>query len=444
MASAHRDVSLRRPRRGWVEQDADEILSSVSKCLLEPRLREIPVESAALATQRSSVVCWDRQTGEALMPVLSWQDTRARAYLESLQDRAAIVREKTGLLLSPHYGASKLRWCLEHVPQVESARRENRLCAGPLVSWLLFHLLDGQPFICDPANAGRTLLFNRQTLDWDDELLHWFGLSRDYLPTCTPTLNSFGNLAATRIPLRIATGDQPAALYACGGILPQTAYINIGTGAFVQRALTPGSTVPRGLLESVLYHDKKSTVRMMEATVNGAGAALSWHLKNTGLEGEGEKLSEWLIDVAEPPLFLNGVGGLAAPYWRPGFQSAFVGAGNATEQAVAVAESIIFLLIENLNRMRDAIGKEREIVVSGGLAQVDPLCRKLADLSGVAVLRYAEHEATAKGAAWLLTERRRSWCEKPRCFQPRENHALKDRFGRWREAMAQVLAIADA
>ncbi|RTZ58961.1 MAG: glycerol kinase [Gammaproteobacteria bacterium] len=436
---AQREVALRRIKTGRVEQDPDQILASVRECLLSVLANGPDAGAAALATQRSSIVCWDRDTGKALSPVLSWQDTRAGAYLDKLQDKAEIIRDKTGLLLSPHYGASKLRWCLDHMPAVGAAARADRLCAGPLVSWLLFHLLDGQPFVCDPANAGRTLLLNRHTLDWDDELLRWFGLSRDTLPACTPTLTGYGTLAGTRIPLRIVTGDQPAALYACGEILPETAYINMGTGAFVQRALPDGVKAPAGLLESVVYHDERSTRRMMEATVNGAGAALSWHMKNTGLEGREKQLTAWLIDVSEPPLFLNGVGGLAAPYWQPDFPSEFVGGGNAVEQAAGVAESIVFLLAENLQRMRDAAAKEQQIVVSGGLAQADPLCQKLADLSGVAVSRYPEQEATAKGAAWLLTDRTRSWCEKPGRFEPEENLALKSRYDRWRGAMAQAL-----
>ena len=444
-ASAHRDVSLRRLQPGWVEQDPDEILTSISECLLSPGLSEISVDSAALATQRSSVVCWDRQTGKALTPVLGWQDTRAEGYLAFSDSRRRAIREKTGLPVSAHYGASKLRWCLDHLPEVETARRENRLCAGPLASWLVFHLARGRPFVCDPANAGRTLLFNRHTLDWDDELIGWFGLDRRFLPRCTPTRFDYGQLTvgASRPPLRIITGDQPAALFACGNIHAATAYINLGTGAFVQRQLPASAQAPEGLLESVVYHDQSKTLRMLEATVNGAGAALSWLLDKSRHQGEEKNLAQWMNNCAEPPLFLNGVGGLAAPYWRPDFESRFIGAGDYRQQAVAVAESILFLLMENMKHMADAAGDANAIVISGGLARVDPLCQKLANLSGASVLRYREHEATAKGAAWLLAERGRGqpvdWCARPRQFEPRVDEPLARRYSRWRKAMTRAL-----
>lgn len=439
--AAYSDVTLSRVKPGWVEQDPDEILHSVQEVLNGCSDSGFPVHSAALATQRSSVVCWDSQTGKALSPVLSWQDTRAEEYLDALHGRLDLIRQKTGLPLSPHYGASKLRWCIDRLPAVQRALKQNRLCAGPLASWLIFNMVDEHPFVCDPANASRTLLFNKQTLDWDDELIEWFGLDRHFLPRCVLTLDKFGNLLAFKepVPLRIVTGDQPAALFAYGEIQSDTAYINAGTGAFVQRQLPEGAAASAGLLDSVVYHDKLVTLRMMEATVNGAGAALSWHLEKNQRGGEEKNLTNWMNKVVDTPLFLNGVGGLAAPYWRPDFPSRFIGDGGFEEKTVAIAESIVFLINVNLERMADTVGSAGMIIISGGLAQVGPLCQQLADLSGVTVRRYPDIEATAQGVAWLLTDHSRSWCDEWVEFPPKSNPQLQKRFADWQTAMQNAL-----
>ena len=155
-------VSTLRPRSGWVEQDPLEILESVAVSLravaekLGDRLVEIGL--AGLATQRSSVVCWDRLTGEALSPVISWQDRRGEALMRSLgsHQNRALVTSTTGLVFSSHYGASKIRWCLDNLPAVQVAAQQGRLLSGPLASYLLFHLCGTRPAVVDSAIAART------------------------------------------------------------------------------------------------------------------------------------------------------------------------------------------------------------------------------------------------------------------------------------------------
>src|SRR4030095_11609205 len=135
------------------------------------------IVAAGLACQRSTVVCWDRADGRALSPALSWQDRREAGFLEQLSDRAGWIRERTGLVLSPHYGANKLRWCLETLPEVRAAAASDRLAAGPLASFLASRLLPEQPVCVDPSNAARTLLFDPATQDWVPELLDAFRVS---------------------------------------------------------------------------------------------------------------------------------------------------------------------------------------------------------------------------------------------------------------------------
>lgn len=442
---AQRVVATQHPHPDWVEHDPEELLASLRDALgevaaaLDERARDLA--AAGLATQRSSVVCWDRETGAALSPVLSWQDRRAHAWLGQLADKQAEVHARTGLMLSAHYGASKLRWCLDHLPAVRQAARQGRLACGPLASFLLFRLLAERPLLVDPSNAGRTLLWNLASRDWDPQLLELFGIARDWLPACAPTRYHFGTLRVgdRPVPLSVLNGDQSAALFAFGQPDPHTAYVNLGTGAFVLHASAQRLDAPR-LLASIAYAGDGSARYVLEGTVNGAGAALAWAGEALGMADIESSLEEWLLRAGDPPLFLNGISGLGAPFWVADFPSRFSAAAQPWQKVVAVAESIVFLLQANLDEFARTGVVFRRIVASGGLAQSAALCQRLADLSALPVHRPEEHEATARGLAFLLAGQPSGWSAlSGDSFTPRPNVPLRDRYARWRTALDDAI-----
>ncbi len=372
------------------------------------------------------------------------------------------VRELTGLPLSPHYGASKLRWCLDELPEVRLALRDERLCAGPLASFLVQGLCSSGEAFADPANAARTLLFDPAVLDWSPPLLEAFGIPAAVLPRCVGTCHHFGTIpidAERRAPLLACSGDQSAAVFAFGPPATTTAYVNAGTGAFVQRVLRDGaSPAPRGLLKSVLYartDDVASALHCHEGTVNGAHAALEWVGKRVAIDVKRSltTLSAALADGDVPLLFMNGVGGLGAPYWLPDFQTEFVpvadgsgvGADNATElqQIGAVVESIAFLIALNVLAMQRAAPLQR-LTITGGLAVCDYLCEVLAAATQMTVERPALLEATSRGIAYLAAGQPQDWQSVPieRSFAPPGEHPALDRFDQWRAAMAVRVGAA--
>jgi glycerol kinase len=445
--SALREVDVREPRPDWVEQDPEELVASlqavITKAMTSLGVRAGQIACAGIATQRSSMVCWDRHTGEALSPVISWQDRRAHEWLQQFSAQTRAVHQRTGLMLSAHYGASKMRWCLDHLPAVAAARREGRLAMGPLASFLLSRLLEEKPFLADPANAARTLLWNIRIMDWDPWLLELFGIPAETLPRCAPTRHAFGTLHANehRIPLTIATGDQSAALFALGAPTADAVYINIGTGAFIQRAFQqPPDT--SGLLRSVVYRDADRALYVLEGTVNGAGAALRWAEQEWGLETVEAQLPAWLARDGDIPLFLNGVAGLGAPFWVADFPSRLIGNGEPWQKICAVVESAVFLLQTNLEAMQKISPTPTRMLVTGGLARLDGLCQRLSDLSGLPVYRPAEHEATARGTAYLLAGFPEDWQEeKPGVsFTPEPNPGLMRRYEDWRAEMNRALS----
>ncbi len=446
VAQAETAIATLTPKPGWVEHDAEALLRSIEQTLAQIvqllGARVANIKAAGLATQRSSIACWDRTSGAALAPILSWQDRRNQPWLEALPADTALIHQHTGLRLSPHYGASKMRWCLDHLPAVQGALGKGHLVMGPLASYLAFNLLDERPLVADPANASRTLLWSLAQQEWDDTLLALFQIPRAILPPCSLSRGAFGHLTlgGHAIPLRIITGDQSAALFAWGEPSPATAYINMGTGAFIQR---PVSTplLSDTLLSSVAYIDESSRCYTLEGTVNGAARALHALAREEQIDALDSRLAQWLEKIEQPPLFLNGVAGLASPYWRPDFPSRFIGEGGAEARAVAVAESIVFLIQRNLEESEHDLPAAGTLFVSGGLASLSPLCQRLADLSGRPVRRPESVEATARGLAFLVADRPANWAAgQVAHFPPRRRPALQKRYFRWKAKLEMELS----
>ncbi|MBA3564923.1 MAG: hypothetical protein H0W33_13145 [Gammaproteobacteria bacterium] len=437
IAAAFSPLATRYPQDGWVEHDAEALLASV-RAAVNDALSAVDdsacIRAAGLATQRSSIVCWDRGTGEPLSPVISWQDRRNADWLRQQDLDPAALRDVTGLVVSPHYGASKLRWCLDHLVSVRCAREQNTLAAGPVASFVLSQLLEERPFVVDPANASRTLLWDHRSRDWSTSLLKQFGIPRSMLPDCVGNRYAYGHLpfGDGHIPLEICTGDQSAVPFAFGPPREDAAYVNIGTGAFIQRLIDhpPGST--HGLLVSVSWQHGTEATYALEGTVNGAGSALAAIGEELGVDPEsafGEPVGP------AQPLFLNGIGGLGSPFWLPKFKSRFVGEGEPAARLRAVLESIAFLLQENLEPMAKLGGPLDALIMTGGLAAHDELCQTVADLSGLRVLRPTVREATARGLAWLIAGRPPDWHAAVQRFEPAPDTNIGRRFTRWREAM---------
>lgn len=451
IAAARREPRLRVHADGRMEYDAEELLASVNAAI-EAVLAELGgarrrLVAAGLATQRSNVACWDRETGAALSPVISWQDRRAARLVERLRDRAAQVHRITGLPLSAHYGASKLHWCRTHLPAVAAALAGGRLAWGPMASFLLFHLARERPLYADAANAARTLLWDLARGDWSEALLELFELPRAPLPAPAPTRHAFGTLAGG-LPLAVVTGDQNAALHAAGRPAADVFYVTAGTGAFVLRLADGERPAAPRLLHGLVHTDGRVASYALEGTVNGAGSALDWlAARHTG-EDLIAGLHAWLEEPLAPPLFLNGVAGLGTPFMQAQFESRFLGTGGPAQQAVAVVESIVFLLqlnLEEIGRLRPGATR---IEIGGGLSRYDGLCRRLANLSGLPVRRSGRVETAGRGLAFLLhaaatgADDASAWDEATpdaRTFPPQQDAALSARYLRWRTALREAL-----
>lgn len=518
-AQALQEVALFRRSEVVVEQDPLEILKATRQTIQQvvkqsgaSHKSPGPFAAAGLATQRSSVVAWNRQTGQPLSPVISWQDRRHEEDLLSAKEIEPLIKQKSGLVVSPHYGANKLRRLIQTSDAVKEAHQKGALAFGPLVSWLLFHLLEGSPFVVDHANASRTLLWNLTTREWDEDLLTHFEIPREALPECRPIVSEYGLLKDCPISCRAVSGDQNAALYARGEPLAGEIFANIGTGAFILQPVEGGPLFSENLLSGINFSEelalkisrrdddpveqrepkesapevtpeevawakqtpgdetsatadpvnapnKQTTSQTdaaervryhIEGTVNGGAAALEWYFKRQKTEKKPspEEIATWLQEYTSPPLFLNTIGGLGSPWWRPGGAPRWVGPDQnlvepSTPEAVcSIAESIVFMLAANFEEMKrsGAITHDETLIsISGGLAAFDEICQKLATLTGAKVQRYPQSEATARGVAWLANPLHPDWRQKAeRVFEPGQEGDLQERFRRFKDLIARA------
>ena len=456
-----------------IEQNGEEILAGIRTCLQKIQLQlgdDVKrIKAASFAGQGSSLLCWNNQTGEALTPVLSWQDIRGEPYLSATSLTNEQVQKLTGLRLSPHYGASKMRWCLDHSEKVAQAQQHNCLSIGPIVSYIFWHLCAGdKTSLVDPGHAQRTLLWSLQRNDWDPTLLEVFKIPREILPHCQHHNSDFGSfsLGDHNIPFTASARDQGASLFARGLPEASSVYINIGTGAFIQR-LSESLHAPDGLLVSPLWLPEntavineqievasptcyaeefectkvKKSLYAWEATVNGAASAISFMQQQTGLQITPQEIDGALeVNPKDECYFLNAVGGLSAPYWRTDLESQFSNNLSPNEKVLAWIESVIFQIVINVQLMNQ-LGATEKIIISGGFSKSNSVCQKIADLTQANVHRSDNADATVQGAACMAAGLPESWSPvvSEDVFEPQQNTELVNRFAKWQWAMQQWL-----
>ena len=410
---AQQEVSQSYPNPGWVEQDADEIWYKAMYCLNDC-VRTVGAENVVgigLTNQRETVVMWNRETGEPVCPAIVWQCRRTSDFCAALpKDIRAKIQARTGLLPDAYFSASKMKWCLENVPEAQKLLRENKLCAGTVDSYLIFRLTEGRSFVTDTTNASRTMLFDIRRLVWDGELLAFFGVPQSVLPEVVSSDARVGECAigGKQIPIAGVAGDQQAALVGQGCFREGDAKVTYGTGLFLLFNTGKNcATSSRGLLSTVAYTLEGKTTYALEGSVFNAGSSVQWlrdELKLISSAAESEALSRSVPDTGGVR-FVPAFTGLGAPYWAPEARGLLSGITRGTNRAHvvrAVLESIAFGARELSDCMIEDSGiRLGELRCDGGASANDFLMQFQSDVLGIAVNRPKERESTALGAALL-------------------------------------------
>lgn len=417
LAAASRPLGIAFPAPGHVEQDAAELrdatLAAARACL--DAGGDVPLLGIAIASQRESVVCWDRRTGEPLGPVLGWQDARTAAWCADLAaadpGAAERVRERTGLALDPMYSAPKMRAALDAA--LAAGVPADAVVLGTVDSWLV-HALTGE-HVTELGNASRTLLLDLATCAWDPELLDLFGIPRGALPEPRRSDAGFGRTRAggalpAGVPVVAVLADSHAAMYAQGCTEPGTGKATYGTGSSVMTPTASAKPAPDGITTTLAWHVGGAPTFAREGNIVASGSALDWMATTLGCPA-GTSGGAFLTDLAAGAPDAGGVAfvpafsGLGAPYWDRAATGVLVGVTAGTTRAHlarAALEAVAHQVADVVDAIEsDGLARVDVLRADGGATGSAVLMQVQADLIGRPVQVGDAPEASALGAALL-------------------------------------------
>jgi glycerol kinase len=429
IATGSRPLASSFPAAGRVEHDAAQIVSSVlgamQDAVAQAGVSWASVRGIGLAAQTETFVVWDRATGRAVYPAISWRDSRAAGFCEELRagGHEQDIRAASGLPLEPAFSASKLRWLLDEIPGARRRAAAGQLLFGDVNSWLTWNLSGGAAHVTEPSMAARTMLFGLATADWSGALLDLFGIPEQMLPRLVPTA---GRLATTdpgvcggRAVIGASIGDQPGALFGQRCWQQGMAKLTLGTGAFFwcHAGAVPPATAAPGTVSSCAWQLPGETAYALEGFVPNAGGVTSW-LRQLGVLAEGEwpRIRDGALrdralrdraagDPAAGLWCVPAIFGLGTPHWGAGTQADIIGltaASTGADVAQAALIGVAHQIVDAIEAVQSGLASPLELVrVDGGLGRNDSVLQAIADLAGIVMQRPAVTEATAVGAGAL-------------------------------------------
>jgi glycerol kinase len=458
------------PKAGWVEHDASEIWERVQE-VIAAALKQANILGADLAAigitnQRETTLIWDKKTGVPLANAIVWQDTRTTDFLATLsQTQKETIQFKTGLTIAPYFSGSKMNWLLNNV---SGANGENAIM-GTIDSWLLWNLsggVQGGVHLTDVTNASRTLLMNLETLDWDEELLDIFGVSRTMLPTIKSSSETYAltnphGPFGSAVPIAGILGDQQAAMVGQVCFERGESKTTYGTGNFA--LLNTGTEIVRsknGLLTTVCFKFGEEPAKYaLEGSVAVTGSAIQWLRDQLGIinnAAETENLASSVTDTAGV-YFVPAFSGLFAPYWRSDARGAIVGLTRAATKAHlarAALEAICYQTRDVMDAMVADSGVPMiQMRVDGGIT-ANSLCMQMqADIMGIDITRPLIGETTALGAAYAAglavgfwssqDEVKKQWQQSRRWSPTSTNEVREAGYKQWKKAVERTLNWID-
>ncbi|NUU77157.1 glycerol kinase GlpK [Paenibacillus xylanilyticus] len=456
------------PKPGWVEQNANEIWSSIlavmASCLAESGIKPVQIAGIGITNQRETVVVWDKETGRPIYNAVVWQSRQTAEICEELKSKglADLFRQKTGLLIDPYFSGTKVKWILDHVPGARERAVQGELLFGTIDSWLIWKL-SGGTHVTDVSNASRTLMYNIYDLQWDDELLGILDIPKAMLPEVrgssevyahTMDYHFFGH----RVPIAGAAGDQQAALFGQGCYTKGSMKNTYGTGCFM--LMNTGEDPVQsdhGLITTIAWGVNGKVEYALEGSIFVAGSAIQWlrdglRMLRTSKDSEDYAARVPSTDgVYMVPAFV----GLGSPYWDSEVKGAVFGLtrGTTKEHFIRAAlEALAYQTRDVLAAMESDSGIAVDSLrVDGGAAANDFLMQFQSDILGVAVERPLVNETTALGAAylaglavgyWESTEELADHENTERVFNPvMAEETRNDLYAGWQRAVKAAMAF---
>jgi len=453
------------PHTGWVEHDPHEIwdtqIETALAVLQRSHLAASDIAAVGITNQRETTIIWDRVTGEPVCNAIVWQDRRTAAFCNAIRDsHANVIRRKTGLEVDAYFSASKMRWILDNVPATREAAERGLLAFGTVDTWLLWKLTNGKLHFTDVSNASRTMLFNINSLEWDDELLSIFQIPRSMLPTVRSSSEIYGEIESPDelkgIPIAGIAGDQQAALFGQLCFEKGSTKNTYGTGCFMlQNVGTEPVESKNRLLTTVAWQIDGRTDYALEGSVFIGGAVIQWLRDSLGVIAASDEVEALANSVHSNGgvYFVPAFAGLGTPHWDQEARGMIIGLTRGTGKAHiarAAVESIAFQTADLLTAMNaDSASQIVELRVDGGASLNDTLLQFQADILQIPVVRSKTMETTALGAAYLAGLAAGVWSAKielaehwqaERRFEPQMPvHKAESLVQRWHEAVKRAL-----
>ncbi len=405
------------PQSGWVEHNPIEIWETQQNTAIEAlhkaNLTTKDISAIGITNQRETTIIWNRKTGEPVCNAIVWQDRRTSALCNEVRKNyGELIREKTGLETDAYFSASKINWILENIKDARKQAEKGELLFGTVDTWLVWKLTSGKAYLTDVSNASRTMLFNIETLDWDDELLEIFNIPRQILPEVKSSSEIYGEVETPNVlkGIKIAgvAGDQQAALFGQMCFEKGLTKNTYGTGCFMLQNI--GTTAVKSenrLLTTIAWQINDKTEYALEGSVFIGGAVIQWLRDGLQIIEKSSDVEALANSVADNSgvYFVPAFAGLGAPHWNPDARGLIIGLTRGTGKAHiarAALESIAYQTADLLDAMQaDSRIKLTELRVDGGATSNETLLQFQADLLQIPVVRSRISETTALGAAYL-------------------------------------------
>jgi glycerol kinase len=417
---AQKEFTQYFPKPGWVEHDANEIwqtqLSVAREAMQKVGAKAEDIAAIGITNQRETTIVWDRMTGQPVYHAIVWQCRRTADMKEELigkyPDIADEAYHKTGLVFDPYFSGTKLRWILNNVEGVRARAEAGELCFGTVDTWLIYKLTKGKTFATDYSNASRTLMFNINTLKWDEKLCEQLEVPMSMLPEARPSSGNFGfadpEFFGGQIKIAGVAGDQQAALFGQTCFEPGMAKNTYGTGCFMLMNVGDKPIYPNnGLLTTIAWGLDGKVEYALEGSVFVAGAAIQWlrdELKVIDASPDSEYFATQVKDT-NGCYVVPAFTGLGAPYWDPYARGAITGLTRGVNKyhiIRATLESLAFQTNDVLAAMEEGSGvKLAALKVDGGACKNNFLMQFQSDLINAPVHRPVCVETTAMGASYL-------------------------------------------
>lgn len=402
------------PKPGWVEHDANEIWSTmigvVAEAMAKVKCAESDIAAMGITNQRETTIVWDKETGEPICNAIVWQCRRTSEYCDELKAKGLVekIRSKTGLVIDAYFSATKLKWILDNVEGAREKAEQGKLLFGTVETWFIWKLTNGKVHVTDYSNASRTMMFNINTLQWDDEILSELNIPKSMLPEAKPSSCIYGYTSSGNTPIAGAAGDQQSALFGQTCFNAGEAKNTYGTGAFLLMNTGDRPVFSKnGLVTTIAWGLDGKVNYALEGSVFVAGAAIQW-LRDEMRLIDSAADSEYMAGKVEDTngcYVVPAFTGLGAPHWDQYARGTIVGLTRGVNKCHiirATLESLAYQVNDILQAMQADSGiKLAALKVDGGASSNNFLMQFQSDVCNSPVERPECVETTAIGAAYL-------------------------------------------